>query len=87
MKILYEIKLLELYVHFNPNQFGDSFNLKKKIKFQHIIYLYIYRNIYSHTIHIYIGSIWGMAFSPDGRFLATGSVDKTVNLIKLEYIL
>ena len=36
---------------------------------------------------MHIDSVSSVAFSRDGRFLATGSFDYTVNLINLECIL
>jgi hypothetical protein len=76
----YNIKLLYLHLHLNHNSFGYpfiiSFNLSK--------YLYAYFWLYIH-IYIIVG-MWSVAFSRDGRFLATGSLDETVNLIQLDYI-
>ena len=80
MIMLYDIILLELDVHFNPNSFPYPFIISFK---SNSTYPYL-SNIY---IYIYIDAVWSVAFSRDGRYLATGSNDKTVNLINLEYIL
>lgn len=54
----------------------------------------IYNNIYKseiyliyyfiHKIYIYIDIIWSVAFSADGKFLASGSQDETVNLVEIQ---
>ncbi len=77
MIILYDIILLELDVHFNPNSFPYPFIISFKSN-SYLINIYIY---------IYIECVKSVVFSRDGRYLATGSYDKTVNLINLEYIL
>ncbi len=45
-------------------------------------YTYIFSR--SHFKIHYVGWIYSVAFSGDGKFLATGSYDKTVNLIDLQ---
>ncbi len=78
--MLYDIILLELFVHFNPNSFPYPFIISFK---SNSTYPYL-SNIY---IYIYIESVESVAFSRDGRYLATGSSDSTVNLISLEYVI
>ncbi len=81
MIMLYDIILLELDVHFNPNSFRYTFIISFKSNSTYHTYPYL------SNIYIYIGSVESVAFSRDGRYLATGSGDETVNLINLEYIL
>ena len=76
MIMLYDIILLELDVHFNPNSFPYPFIISFK---SNSTYPYLF------NIYIYIDGVLCVAFSLDGRYLATGSQDHTVNLIKLEY--
>ncbi len=78
MIMLYDIILLELDVNFNPNSFPYPFIISFK---SNSTYPYL------SNIYIYIEYVNSVAFSRDGRYLATGSVDKTVNLVNLEYIL
>ncbi len=84
MIMLYDIILLELDVHFNLNSFPYPFiiSFKSNSTYPYLSNIYIFI-----IIGNWLGLVESVAFSRDGRYLATGSDDKTVNLINLEYIL
>lgn len=71
MIILSDIILLELNVHLYPNSLGNSFNITFKLNSIYH-YLSISRSNYIY-IYIHIGFISSVAFSCDGKYLATGS--------------
>ena len=76
MIMLYKIILLELDVHFNTNSIPYPFLISFK---SNSTYPYLY-----NMKLVFVSSV---AFSRDGRYLATGSHDGSVYLINLEYIL